>query len=151
MFDIVMQICSILFAFFVFICKDVFCMSKQQNLMSLSCEVLWRYIVRLLLYELWRCIVWWIYQTIRRRVSEGRRFFFVLHALLRQLREHVTAPYWPAGTRSWASFIISVPCSQSIIILTSVFKCPPPHENCLHYCNHMYMILDFAVCQYGGW
>jgi len=34
-----MQIFSILFAFFVFIGKDVFCMSKQQNLICLRCEV----------------------------------------------------------------------------------------------------------------
>jgi hypothetical protein len=98
---------------------------------------LWRCMVRLLLYEIWRRIVWWIYQTIRRRVSEGRRVFFVLHTVLRQLREHVTASYWPAGTRSWAGSI-SVPCSQSILQRSpsryphssSVFKClpPPPHS-----------------------
>jgi len=39
MFDIIVQICSILFAFFVFIWKDVFCMSQQQNVICLRCEV----------------------------------------------------------------------------------------------------------------
>ena len=130
MFDIIMQMCSILFAFFVFICKDVFCVSKQQNLMSLRCEVLWRCIVRLLLYEVWR-IVWWstrLYDVAFLKVAE----FFLSYPV--SPTEGTRKSPWLTRRDTILASFISVPCSQSILQrspnhyphIFSVFKAPPP-------------------------